>query len=541
MSWLGDYGDADDLATARDTWEAFNAHPPTATVFGAYDSGKSSLLRRLLVDADVPVPNWLTISARHETFKASEITYRDIVLKDTPGVSPGSTDARGENNTVTALRAIKATDVLVVVVTSQLLTGERELVAAALDLPWSEGALWFVISRFDEAGVDPDGDRDGYRQLAESKRRELAEELQRTLGRDLKPRVFVASPDPYGVGGSDQNPDGTLWDPFREWDGIEEIATELASLQTSAEVLRVAAAERFWIGEVREQLATLDAQEAEVESVARTTSELTARVDQLSARLGEIRVGAHNDLNTAVSSVVDQALTSSVLTEEGLKTRLGEALNLWLERQGAEVAALAQDMELQLEQQVARPSWQGLKRLVEQLSVHLPADDPTRDSESINLGDYKKPLLELNKDLAKTTTDLKGLFETKSKNTRQAAAEVAESSAEKLSKAGKLFKGVDAATKVLPFALDALDLISRINHDAKKAEAQVERRAQIEAQLEAIKSRAVAENYAAFQSECDGLSTVLDELRTSIDAVARSLDERREFCNSARKEASTLL
>ena len=127
------------------------------------------------------------------------------------------------------------------------------------------------------------------------------------------------------------------------------------------------------------------------------------------------------------------------------------------------------------------------------------------------------------------------------RRTRQAAAEAAESSAEKLSKAGKLFKGIDVATKVLPFALDALDLISQINHDAKEAEAKVQRRAQIEAQLEAIKSRAVAENYGAFQSECDGLSAVLDELRTTIDAVAKSLNERREFCDSARKEASALL
>src|SRR4029079_13645903 len=132
--------------------------------------------RRLLVDADILVPDWLTISARHETFEASEITYRDVILKDTPGVSPGSTDARGESNTATAVEAIKTTDVLVVVVTSQLLTGERELVANALDLPWCDGALWFVISRFDEAGVDPEGDRDGYRELAASKRRELAEE-----------------------------------------------------------------------------------------------------------------------------------------------------------------------------------------------------------------------------------------------------------------------------------------------------------------------------------------------------------------------------
>lgn len=538
LSWLGTYGDADDLAKARDRWDAYDANPPTATVFGAYDSGKSSLLRRMLVDADIPVPDWMTISARHETFEASEIMYRDIVLKDTPGVSLGSTDVRSESNTATALDAIRTTDVLVVVVTSQLLTGERDLVSTALDFSWSQGALWFVISRFDEAGVDPDGDQEGYRELADSKRRELADQLQATLGRDLKPRVFVASPDPYGVVGSDQYPDPTLWDPFRRWDGVEEIATELASLPSMAVALRAAAAERFWIDAVREQLAKLDAQEAEVESVARTTSELAARVDQLKERLNQLRVSAHNDLNTAVGAVVDQAMTSSVLTEEGLKTRLTEALELWLTLQEAELAALAQDMEHQLEQQVARPSWQGLKRLIEQISVHLPSDDPTRGGEGITLGDYKKPLLELNKDLAKTTSDLKGIFETKLKGTKQVAAE---SSVEKLSKAGRLFKSIDVTTKVVPFALDLFDLMSQINSDAKDAKAKVQRRAQVDGQLEAIKHRAVSESFGAFQSECDKLSAALDELKASIDAVAKSLDERREFCDSARKEASTLL
>lgn len=538
--WLAAYGNADDVA-ARDAWESFDASPTTATVFGAYDSGKSSLLRRLLVDADIPVPKWLTISARHETFEASEIAYRGVLLRDTPGVSPGSTDARGESNTATALEAIRTTDVLVVVVTSQLLTGERELVANALDLPWSDGALWFVISRFDEAGVDPEGDRDGYRELAASKRRELAEELQRTLGRDLKARVFVASPDPYGIVGANQDADPAVWDPFREWDGLEEVATQLAALPLSAGSLRAAAAERFWIGEVRKQLATLDAQEAEVESVARTTSDLAARVDQLSTRLDELRVGARNDLMTAVGGVVDQAMTSSVLTEEGLKNRLTEALELWLERQGAELASLAQDMEDQLEQQVARPSWQGLKRLIEQISVHLPTDEPASDGDVIKIGAYKKPLLDLNKDLAKTTADLKAVFESKAKGTKQAAVAAAETGAETVSRVGKFFKGVDAATKVVPFALDALDLISQINNDAKAAEAKVQRRAAIDEQLEAIKSRAVDENYGAFRAECDELATVLSELKAGIDAVARSLDERREFCDSARQEASTLL
>lgn len=540
IDWLAAYGDAHDLATARGTWDRFSSSAPTVTVFGAYDSGKSSLLRRLLVDADIPVPEWLTISARHETFEASGIAYRNVLLMDTPGVSPGSTDSRGERNTRTALEAIKATDILVVVVTSQLLTGEREIVAKALDLPWREDALWFVISRFDEAGVDPDGDPDGYHQLADSKRRELAEELQQTLGQNLKPRVFVTAPDAYGVAGPDPSPDPTLWDPYRDWDGVAEIAEELESLPSSADALRVAAAERFWIGKLKDQLTTLDAQEAEVESVARTTTDLTARVDQLNSRLEELRAAAQNDLNTAVGSVVDQAMASAILTEDALRARLTDALKFWQESQEAELATLIQDVEHQLEQQVARPSWHGLKRLIEQLAVHLPADDPTRTTEGVKLGNYRKPLLELNKDLAKTTTDLKTLFETKTKATKRAATEAAGAGAGKLSTTGKLFKGVDAGTTVLPFVLDALELIGQISKDAKKAEVEVQRRAQLETQLETIKKQVVAENYKAFQSECDGVAGVLNEVKASINALATSLDARRMSYQAARAEAADL-
>lgn len=540
IDWLVAYGDADDLATARGTWDRFSSSAPTVTVFGAYDSGKSSLLRRLLVDADIPVPEWLTISARHETFEASGIAYRNVLLMDTPGVSPGSTDSRGERNTTTALEAIKTTDILVVVVTSQLLTGERELVAKVLDLPWREDALWFVISRFDEAGVDPDGDPDGYHQLADSKRRELAEELQGSLGRNLKPRVFVTAPDAYGVAGPDPSPDPRIWDPYRDWDGVAEIAEKLESLPSSADALRVAAAERFWIGKLRDQRTTLDAQETEVESVARTTTDLTARVDQLNSRLEELLGAARNDLNTAVGSVVDQAMASAILTEDALRARLTDALKLWQERQEAELATLVEDIEHQLEQQVARPSWQGLRRLIEQLAVHLPADDPTSNTEGVNIGNYKKPLLELNKDLAKTTTDLKTLFETKTKATKRAATEAAEAGAEKLSTSGKIFKGVDAGTKVVPIALDALELIRQISKDAKKAKAEVQRRTQLETQLETLKKRVVTENYEAFQSECDGVAGVLNEVKASINALATSLDARRISYQAARAEAADL-
>ena len=43
------------------------------TVFGVYDAGKSSLIKRLLVELGAPVPDWLTISARPETYAATRV------------------------------------------------------------------------------------------------------------------------------------------------------------------------------------------------------------------------------------------------------------------------------------------------------------------------------------------------------------------------------------------------------------------------------------------------------------------------------------
>lgn len=169
--WLATYGDPEDLRRIADRWNTFHTSRPVVTLFGAYDSGKSSLLRRVLLDSGLHVPEWLTISARHETFEASDIEFDEITLRDTPGISAEATDARGVTNTETALRATALTDVLVVVVPPQLPTGELQVIRNMLNKPWRKGSLWFAISRFDEAGVDPTGDPDGYRRLAEAKPR----------------------------------------------------------------------------------------------------------------------------------------------------------------------------------------------------------------------------------------------------------------------------------------------------------------------------------------------------------------------------------
>lgn len=116
---------ADELRKSLD--EFAQREKPVITLFGAFDTGKSAIARRLLVDAGLDVPEWLTISARHETFESRHVEVDGYVLQDTPGISDPDvdlpTDLRAEVNTRQAMDAIALTDVACIVVNPQLPTG----------------------------------------------------------------------------------------------------------------------------------------------------------------------------------------------------------------------------------------------------------------------------------------------------------------------------------------------------------------------------------------------------------------------------------
>ena len=94
------------VAQERLRWDEFHALDTLEVVlFGAYDAGKSSLLKRLLVDWGSPVPEWLTVSGRRETFESKRVEVTGLGLTDTPGLSSGN----GEHDDLT-LGAMRIAD-----------------------------------------------------------------------------------------------------------------------------------------------------------------------------------------------------------------------------------------------------------------------------------------------------------------------------------------------------------------------------------------------------------------------------------------------
>src|SRR3954466_12451635 len=65
------------------------SEPLTVTFAGAYSSGKTSLLKRLLFDFGIPVPEDLAVGADPTTFDPRTEQAGSLLLADTPGLGSG--------------------------------------------------------------------------------------------------------------------------------------------------------------------------------------------------------------------------------------------------------------------------------------------------------------------------------------------------------------------------------------------------------------------------------------------------------------------
>ncbi|GAB92724.1 GTPase domain-containing protein [Gordonia rhizosphera] len=351
-----------DLEAFDTRWASLaQAQKPVVTVFGSYDTGKSSLIRRILVDSGTAIPDWLTISARHETFEVSEIDVDGYLLRDTPGLAVEAEDVRGRANTAAATDAIALTDIGVVTLTPQLATAEHGALTKLVDAGWDTGTLWFVISRFDEAGIDADGDPDGYRELAERKARELRESLHL----DGTVPVYVVSQDYSQLGGSDRHVDPSVWDDSRPWDGMQQLEDDLKAVaDRPLAALRDAAAERFWIAAVRTVVAELEEHRAQIAGFAEGAERSSDRLNRATKELQVLDDAARSALHGVLNESVDRSVIRLDVDRSQIVADLQDSLTTWHQTQARELERLLQEIQAGDDSQRAEPEWRGLENLL---------------------------------------------------------------------------------------------------------------------------------------------------------------------------------
>ena len=336
---------------------------PVITVFGAYDSGKSTLIKRILVDESAPIPDWLTISARRETFEAQSVDLGWARLRDTPGLAGGN----AEHETI-AREALLLSDAVLLVLPPQLLTGERETIVGLLrgarldskmELQLPGNALYVAVARMDEAGTDPAENPSGYEDLCGRKLTELRGQLERERVAFDESQLFCVVADPYQQVGNRSDVRAGEYDEFRAWDGMGRLREGLAGVRKDLPQLREQSRIRYLAALLSSSLADQAARRSELEQASDEARNGQERFALIRKQHEGLMAAARAELDAVVS---DQ-LRSSALANAGsaaevvrlLEPRMNKAFELWHAKHGAALAKLARDAGAELEARGKRP------------------------------------------------------------------------------------------------------------------------------------------------------------------------------------------
>jgi predicted GTPase len=234
-------GDPVALETLAPVRGLVNDTPPRVVLAGDYSTGKSSFVKRLLVDAGLGVPGTLDVAAQPKTATAEAFRWGDWEIVDTPGFQSSHRD-----HAAAAHEAVIGASLLIVLFNPNLVVGAEADLRSVLLGDRATGRAsklartLFVINRSDELGIDPREDAAGYRNLCRRKELELAQALgsRHAEAGDAHEavsaqQILCVASDPYGLVGDRGDVTRADYDRHRDWDGMDAMRSAITGTTTS--------------------------------------------------------------------------------------------------------------------------------------------------------------------------------------------------------------------------------------------------------------------------------------------------------------------
>lgn len=348
--WLGDLASSPHLdeGLMREVTiaQSLARNPPVLVVIGDYSSGKTSLVKRLLAEAESATPDGLGVAAQPATSEARRYDFGPWDLVDAPGFQSG----RADHDSV-AVAAVRDAALVVVVLHVNLLIGDtsrlEQLLLGDETTVGKAASTIFVIGRMDEVGADP---RLAPRDFLVRRRRKVEELLGilRPKGLVVAPeQVLAVAADPYGLVGDRSPVTREVYSTeYRVWDGVSTLTQPLlqTEAQPAAERAAMAALDRGRSAllaaqqRLRHDIADLDDARNAAERASRLLETSLAELHLLEQ---SIESRTRRTVNDHASEIITEALGAGPDQADALASkleswwedpRLGSAIDtLWVE------------------------------------------------------------------------------------------------------------------------------------------------------------------------------------------------------------------
>lgn len=319
--------------------------PPRVVLFGDYSTGKSSLIKRLLAEADTPTPKSLRVAGKPTTVKDTAYKWHDVDLVDSPGLQSLNLE-----HDFTARRSVSGASIAIVVVNVNLVIGDDSalkgfLVGTDVTRAKQRNTI-FVIGRADELGVDPLGSPTQFMRLRSQKESELRALLARWGVEDIP--IHTLSADPYGTVGDLPASGPASYEPLhRQWDGIAPLISALERASEERELLAQVGAVDFAVDGL---LAARQALLGDLDDLNNTRAEESSILNAIrrGIRSGEVlHSSLVADVRSMTRSHAERAATEAMsASQEQLEAAAKAAAEWWVDPEfQADAAAFYDDAQ----------------------------------------------------------------------------------------------------------------------------------------------------------------------------------------------------
>jgi predicted GTPase len=308
---------------------------PRLQLLGDYNTGKTSFIKRLLIDAGQPIPAMAEVRADPTTSRLAEYEWEKVLLVDSPGLQ-----SLRQSDSQLTMGNVPDASYLICILQPNLLGSTLDLLCPVLLGDEASGLApklrrtVVVINRADELGPDPEDDLAEYERACRRKQVEVLQALQRR-GIELPPdRIICIAADPYGRVGDRRDVNSEQYARFREWDGVSAFVRAFRSMK--AQSLRIGVDVSILEG----GMSRLGCRRGTTRSAVATTKrdlEVLRKIDGLlaaAAAEGQ-RLQAH--IEAKLDRLLDEA------TEGHLADAMGAANDLELQQAAVSLAAWWED------------------------------------------------------------------------------------------------------------------------------------------------------------------------------------------------------